>query len=120
MKFYLTLDYSSGDLEMEDPEPVSVVRRSRQIPDLLLLRRRRYIAIDFWQKLDYTIMIKHRLSIYTLMEHSLLSPKLLALALNSLDTLSDIRIKSIYASRLIKMLSITNPSLACLVLLLLL
>jgi len=36
------------------------------------------------------------------MIHSLLSLKLLELALNSLDTLSDIRIKSIYTSLLIK------------------
>ena len=42
----------------------------------------------------YMIMIKHWLSIYTSMKHSLLSLKLLALALNSLDTLSDIRIKA--------------------------
>jgi hypothetical protein len=41
----------------------------------------------------YMITIKHRLSIYTSMKHSLLSLKLLALALNSL-TLSDIRIKA--------------------------
>ncbi len=43
----------------------------------------------------YTIMIKHPLSIYTSMKHSLISLKLLALALNSLDTLSDVRIKAI-------------------------
>ena len=43
------------------------------------------------------------------MKHSLLLLKLLALALNSLDTLSDVRIKvSIYASLLIKTLSIPN------------
>jgi hypothetical protein len=53
------------------------------------------------------------------MNHYLLLLKLLALALNSLDTLSDVRI-SVHDSLLIKMLSITNPSLACLVLLLLL
>ncbi len=41
----------------------------------------------------YAIMIKHQLSIYTSMNHSLLSLKLLALALNFLDTLSEIRIK---------------------------
>ncbi len=35
----------------------------------------------------YTITIIHRLSIYTSMKHSLLLLKLLALALNSLDTL---------------------------------
>ncbi len=51
------------------------------------------------------------------MKHSLLSLKLLALALNPLDTLSDVRIKSAYASLLIKTLSIPKPSLACLVLL---
>jgi hypothetical protein len=39
------------------------------------------------------IMINHRLSIYTSMKHSILSLKLLALALNSLDNLSDVRIK---------------------------
>ncbi len=39
-------------------------------------------------------MINHRLSIYASMKHSLLSLKLLALALNSLDTLSDVRIKA--------------------------
>ncbi len=42
----------------------------------------------------YTIMINHRLSIYTFMKYSLLSLKLLALVLNSLDTLSNIRIKA--------------------------
>jgi hypothetical protein len=41
----------------------------------------------------YTIMISHQLSIYTSMEHSLFLLKLSALALNSLDTLSDVRIK---------------------------
>jgi hypothetical protein len=40
------------------------------------------------------IMIIHPLSKYTSMKHSLLSLKLLALALNSLDTLSDIRMKA--------------------------
>ncbi len=55
------------------------------------------------------------------MNHSLLLLKLLALALNTLDTLPDVRIKAFtYASLLIKMLSTLNPSLACLVLLLLL
>jgi hypothetical protein len=38
-------------------------------------------------------MINHRLWIFTSKKHSLLSLKLLALALNSLDTLSDVRIK---------------------------
>ncbi len=38
-------------------------------------------------------MINHGLSIYTSMEHSLLSLEHLALGLNSLDTLSDITIK---------------------------
>ncbi len=66
------------------------------------------------------ITINHRLSIYTSRKHSLLSLKLLPLALNSLDILSDITNKSIYASLLIKTLSIPNPSLTCLVLLLLL
>jgi len=42
----------------------------------------------------YMIMIKHQLSIYTSNKHSLLSLKLLALALNFLDTLSEIRIKA--------------------------
>ncbi len=41
----------------------------------------------------YTIMIKHQLSIYTSIKSCLLSLKLLVLALNSLDTLSDVRIK---------------------------
>jgi hypothetical protein len=41
---------------------------------------------------NYTIMII-RLLIYTSMRHSLLSLKLLALVLNSLDTLSDVRLK---------------------------
>jgi hypothetical protein len=41
----------------------------------------------------YMIMINHRLSIYTSMIHSILSLKPLELALNSLDTLSDNRIK---------------------------
>ncbi len=41
----------------------------------------------------YKITIIYRLSIYTYTKHSLLSLKLLALALNSLDILSDIRIK---------------------------
>ncbi len=39
-------------------------------------------------------MIKHQLLIYPSMKHSLLSLKLFALALNSLDILSDIRIKA--------------------------
>ncbi len=39
-------------------------------------------------------MNKLQLSIYTSMKHSLLSPLLLALLLNSLDTLSDVRIKA--------------------------
>jgi hypothetical protein len=43
--------------------------------------------------LYYTITIIHRLSIYTSMIHSLHSLKLLALVLNSLDPLSDVRIK---------------------------
>ncbi len=43
---------------------------------------------------NYTIMINHRLLIYTSMKHSLLSLKLLAVALNSLDTLSHVRIKA--------------------------
>ncbi len=63
-------------------------------------------------------MIIHRLLIYTSMKHSLLSLKLLAHALNSLDTLSDVRIKAFTLLFYIKMLSITNPNLACLVLLL--
>ncbi len=40
-------------------------------------------------------MIKHRLSLYTSMKHSLLLLKLLEHALDSLDTLSDVRIKAI-------------------------
>jgi len=43
---------------------------------------------------NYTLMINHQLLIYTSMKHSLLSLKLLALALNSLATLSDVRIKA--------------------------
>ncbi len=39
-------------------------------------------------------MINNKLSIYTSTKHSLLSLKPLALALNSLDTLSDVRIKA--------------------------
>jgi hypothetical protein len=39
-------------------------------------------------------MINHRLSINTSMIHSLLLLKLLEFTLNSLDTLSDIRIKA--------------------------
>jgi hypothetical protein len=42
----------------------------------------------------YMIMIIHQLSIYTSMKHSLLLLKHLVLALNSLDTLSDIRKKA--------------------------
>jgi len=42
----------------------------------------------------YTIIINHQLSIYTSMTLSLLSLKLLELVLNSLDTLSDDRIKA--------------------------
>ncbi len=42
----------------------------------------------------YTIMINYQLSIYTSKKHSLLSLKLLALVLNSLNTLSDVRIKA--------------------------
>jgi hypothetical protein len=53
------------------------------------------------------------------MKHSLLSLKLSALALKSLDTLSDVRIKAFMLLFLIKTLSTPNPSLACLVLLLL-
>ncbi len=58
------------------------------------------------------------------MKHSLHLITFKALALHSLDTLSDIRIKvfmllfSVYASLLIKTLSIPNPSLLGLVLLL--
>ncbi len=63
-------------------------------------------------------MISHQLSIYTSMEPSLLLLKLSVLALNSLDTLSDVRIKVFNTSLLIKMLSTQNPSLTCLVLLL--
>ncbi len=44
--------------------------------------------------LTYTLTINHQLLIYTSMKPSLLSLKLLALALNSLDTLSDVRIKA--------------------------
>ncbi len=51
------------------------------------------------------------------MKHSLLLITFKALALHSLDTLSDIRIKAFNASLLIKTLSIPNPSLLCLVLL---
>ena len=40
-----------------------------------------------------TIMIKHRWLIYTSMKHSILLITFIALAHNSLDTLSDIRIK---------------------------
>jgi hypothetical protein len=39
-------------------------------------------------------MINYQLSIYTSMKHSILSLKLLELTLNSLDTLSDVRIKA--------------------------
>ncbi len=42
----------------------------------------------------YMITNKLQLMIYTSMEHSLLLLKLLVLALNSLDTLSDVRIKA--------------------------
>jgi hypothetical protein len=48
---------------------------------------------NWYSPLFYMIMIKHWLSIYTSMKHSLPSLKLLALALNSLDILSDVRIK---------------------------
>jgi hypothetical protein len=44
---------------------------------------------------NYTITINHRLSTYTSMTHSLLFLKSLELMLNSLDTLSDIRIKAV-------------------------
>jgi len=53
-------------------------------------------------------MIKHQLWIYTSMKHSLLSLKLLALALNSLDTLSDIRIKAFKPSLLGASSSVVN------------
>jgi hypothetical protein len=43
---------------------------------------------------NQTVTIIHQLPIYTSMKHSLLFLKLLALALNSLDTLSDVRIKA--------------------------
>ncbi len=45
-------------------------------------------------ELFYTIMILHRLSIYTSMKHSLLQSFETALALQSLDTLFDIGIKA--------------------------
>ncbi len=48
----------------------------------------------FSSSMLYTKTIIHRLSIYTSMKHSLLSLKHLALALNSLDTLSNVRIKA--------------------------
>jgi hypothetical protein len=54
------------------------------------------------------------------MKHSLLSLKLLALALNSLVTVPDVRIKAFTLLFIFKTLSISNLSLACLVLLLLL
>ncbi len=41
----------------------------------------------------YMIMILHQLSIYTSMNHSILQTFETALALQSLDTLSDVRIK---------------------------
>ena len=43
---------------------------------------------------NYKITIIHQLLIYTSMKHSLLFLKLLAITLNSLDTLSDIRIET--------------------------
>jgi hypothetical protein len=44
--------------------------------------------------LNYMIKTIHRLLIFTSMKHSPLFLKLLALALHSLDTLSDVRIKA--------------------------
>jgi hypothetical protein len=49
----------------------------------------------------YTIMILHRLSIYSSMKHYLLSTHIFVL--HSLDTLSDVRIKVFNASLLITM-----------------
>ncbi len=69
--------------------PMIVILKTPEVSFMLLENRH-----CSWQSSWYTIMIKHWLSIYTSMKHSLLSLKLLALALNSLDTLSDIRIKA--------------------------
>jgi hypothetical protein len=55
---------------------------------------RTFVTQVFFRLLFYTITINHRLSIYTSMIHSLLSLKLLELTLNSLYTLSDVRIKA--------------------------
>ncbi len=114
--------------QRDNARPVGPLVEHTQLSKALLA----YIRIDInqliWTKRSsllsmslkhwhYTIMIIHWLLIYASMKHSLLYLKLLALALNSLDTLSDIRIKAVYASLLIQMLSIPNPSLACLVLL---
>jgi hypothetical protein len=65
---------------------------------------------------DYSLII----DIYFYGTFSTESQNLLVLALNSLDTLSDVRKKRIYAYLLIKTLSIPNPSLACMLLILLL
>jgi len=55
---------------------------------------------------DYSLVI----NIYVYETFPTLTPNTLALALNSLDTLSDIRIRAFTLLFLIKMLSITNPA----------
>jgi hypothetical protein len=52
------------------------------------------LVVESGEEKSYIIMIIHQLSIYTSMKHFLLYLKLLALVLNSLDTLSDIRLKA--------------------------
>jgi hypothetical protein len=49
------------------------------------------MTITRWLVVWYTIMILYRLLIYTSMKHSLLQTFEKALALQSLDTLSDVR-----------------------------
>jgi hypothetical protein len=60
---------------------------------MLCLKKQKYF-LNIAERLNYTITINHQLSVYTSMIHSLLSLILLELALNSLDTLSDVRIKA--------------------------
>jgi hypothetical protein len=59
----------------------------RELDGIIIVQ---YFNISILIFCHYTITIKHWLSIYTSMKPSLLLLKLLALALNSLDTLSDI------------------------------
>ncbi len=66
----------------------------------------------------YMIMILHHLFIFTSMKHSLLQTQTFSTCTSLFRHPVQCYNKSIYTSLLIKMLPVTNPSLACLVLLL--